>query len=245
VGGISYSGGQKDAQTMTDPTAWLWDGDPSTVWKPVADRSTQTFIFDLGTAHKLTHITIAPAEGTIIPTFRVEGSNDGKVWTIITDTSARDEKNPGSASEPLAGAYRYVKVLLRNADTLHYGEDKLSQLPYKAMYNSLTGNSYSVTEICDITIYSDGEGEPTPDRFVTNAPADDPEQDTTENSEQDIIEDTIEDAEIPTDVPADGTDASTDTPAEKKGCTSAVDGMVLALVAAVGAGVIIRRKKED
>ena len=234
VGGISYSGAQKDAQTMTDHTAWLWDGNPATVWKPVADRSTQTFIFDLGKAHKLTHVNITPAEGTIIPTFRVEGSNDGKIWTVITDTPIRDAKNPGAASEPLAGTYRYVKILLRNADTLHIGEDQLSSLPYKAMYNPATFNCYSVTEISDITIYSDGEGEPTPDRFVTDTPATDPEQGTDETTEP-ITDAPVEDTEAPTAEP----------PSEKKGCKSALSGMTLAAVAAAGATVCARRRKED
>ena len=130
VGGISYSGSKKDSQTMTDPTLWLYDGDPSTVWKPVANRATQTFLFDLGSPQKLTHITITPASGTIIPTFRVEGSNDGKIWTVITDTSVRDVENPGAGSEPLEGIYRYVKVLLRNADSVNVGEDKLDTLPH-------------------------------------------------------------------------------------------------------------------
>ena len=234
VGGISYSGAQKDAQTMTDHTAWLWDGNPATVWKPVADRSTQTFIFDLGKAHKLTHVNITPAEGTIIPTFRVEGSNDGKIWTVITDTPIRDAKNPGAASEPLAGTYRYVKILLRNADTLHIGEDQLSSLPYKAMYNPATFNCYSVTEISDITIYSDGEGEPTPDRFVTDTPATDPEQGTDETTEP------------ITDAPVEGTEAPTaEPPSEKKGCKSALSGMPLAAVAASGSVICARRRKED
>ena len=154
VGGISYSGSPKDSQVMTDNTLWLCDGDPTTVWKPVVNRTTQTFLFDLGEEKELTHVTITPAEGTIIPTFRVEGSNDGKSWTIITDTSMRKTVNPGAGSEPLQGTYRYVKILLHNAESVNVGADQLDTLPYKAMFNPMTNNSYSVTEIADIVLYA-------------------------------------------------------------------------------------------
>ena len=233
VGGISYSGNQKDSQTMTDHTKWLWDGDPSTVWTPVANRTTQTFLFDLGKAQKLTHVTITPATGTIIPTFRVEGSNDGKIWTVITDTSTRDVKNPGTGSEPLEGTYRYVKILLRNADSVNIGENKLDTLPYKAMYNPMSWNCYSVTEIADIAIYSDGEGTPTPDKLVTREEGDGSTEDT------DVVtDDTV------TDAPATGTDAS-DTvtePAPATGCRSVVLHSVSCIIACA-AFVLMKKKR--
>ena len=169
VGGIAYKGTPKESQTMIDHTSWLMDGDPATVWTPVANRSTQTLLFDLGGAQRLTHIQITPAAGTIIPTFRVEGSNDGKSWTILADTSLREVENPGAGSEPLQGTYRHVKVLLHNAKTVEVGAEELDTLPYKAMYNGMTKNSYSVTEIADILIYADGEGEPTPAVRVTSS----------------------------------------------------------------------------
>ena len=110
----------------------------------------------------------------------------------------------------------------------------MSSLPYKAMYNPATFNCYSVTEISDITIYSDGEGEPTPDRFVTDTPATDPEQGTDETTEP------------ITDAPVEGTEAPTaETPSEKKGCKSALSGVTLAAVAVAGATVCARRRKED
>ena len=154
VGGISYHGEIKEAQVMTDPTARLCDGDPTAVWKPVADRTTQTILLDLGEVRELTYVTVTPAEGTVIPHFRVEGSNDGRVWSIITDTSCRAAVFPGAGREPLAGAYRYVKVLLLNAATLDVGADALATLPYKALFNPMTKNSYSVTEITGIELYA-------------------------------------------------------------------------------------------
>lgn len=150
VGGITYSGDDKAHQVMSDPTARLWDGDPATVWEPSAQRTTQTIRFDLGEALELSYITITPAAGTVIPNFRVEGSNDGKRWTIITDTSRRT-KFPGGGSEPLTGCFRYVKVLLLNA------EDLTEAVDYETIHNNMNNADYSVTKITDITIYSADE----------------------------------------------------------------------------------------
>ena len=151
VGGITYSGDDKAHQVMFDPTARLWDGDPATAWEPSAHRTTQTILFDLGEARELTHITITPAAGTVIPHFRVEGSNNRRSWTILTDTSLRSAKFPGAGSEPLTGGYRYVKVLLLNA------EDLTEAVDFETIHNPMNDADYSVTRITDITIYFDRE----------------------------------------------------------------------------------------
>ena len=232
VGGITYKGIPKKAQAMTDNTAWLYDGDPTTVWTPFSNRSTQTFLFDLGTPQKLTHVTITPAEGTIIPTFRVYGSNDGKLWTILVDTDAREYHNPGAGSEPLQGTYRYVKILLLNAESVKVGEDKVDTLGYEAMFNPMSGDCYSVTRISDVTLYSDGEGTPTPDKLVDpNAPV---EEETD---------------------PADGTDTSApegqesdptaETDPPKKGCRSSLSATAALAMTACAAAVWVGKKKED
>ncbi len=241
IGGITYSGTKKDAQTMTDNTLWLWDGDPNTVWTPSANRTTQTFLFDLGTAHDLTHIVIAPAEGTIIPKFRVEGSNDGKLWTIITDTSVRDVENPGAGSEPLTSVYRYVKVLLLNADSLNIGADKLDTLPYEAMYNPMTSQSYSVTKITDVAIYSNGEGTPALDQPVVSpvgGPSDSENTDVSDTESTDVI-----DTDPTIGIDTEENTNQTKTPA-KGGCASAIGAgaIVLALIGA--AALLMRRRGE-
>ncbi|MBR6765211.1 MAG: DUF4038 domain-containing protein, partial [Clostridia bacterium] len=160
IGGISYSKGKnKGNQIMSDNTSYIHDNNPETVWEPFADRTSQTILYDLGEAKKLTHITITPNEGTIIPRFRVEGSNDGANWTIITNTATREADNPGSASEPLSGGYRYVKILLLNADTLQIKKEEVKDQPYKCYWNEETQNAYSVTEITDINVYTDGKAE--------------------------------------------------------------------------------------
>ena len=151
VGGITYSGDDKARQVMFDPTARLCDGDPATSWEPSAHRVTQTIRFDLGEAYELTHITITPAVGTVIPHFRVEGSEDGQSWTIITDTSLRTAPFHGAGSEPLRGCYRYVKVLLLNA------EDLTEAVEFETIHNPMNNADYAVTRITDITIYSTSE----------------------------------------------------------------------------------------
>ena len=230
MGGITYRGAPKESQIMTDRTAWLYDGDPATTWIPSANRTTQTFLFDLGSARKLTHIQINPAEGTMIPTFRVEGSNDGEHWTILTDTSLRDVENPGAGSEPLQGTYRYVKVLLHNAK--NESPSVLDTLPYKAMLNPMNNQCYSVTEITDILIYTDGEGTPTPEIWVASTRGDDPdggEQETNPESDAPIA--TESDAACPTDPTDDG-----------KGCASCVGFGVVCLLTALAGCTLLKRR---
>lgn len=159
VGGISYTGNKKGSQTMTDNTSYLYDNDPSTVWKPFIDRPTQTFIFDLGNYHDLSSLVINTVEGTTLPCFRVEGSNDLKDWTIITNTAVRNADKPTSASEPLKGTYRYVKVLLLNPEVLPgVTRGTIKSQPNKAYWNEHTEEAYNITEITDIAIYSTGIG---------------------------------------------------------------------------------------
>lgn len=232
VGGITYTGSPKDAQTMTDHTAWLFDGDPATVWTPFANRSTQTFLFDLGTPQKLTHVSITPAAGTIVPLFRVYGSNDGRLWSILVDTSAREHANPGAGSEPLAGTYRYVKILLLNAEAVNVGQDQVNTLGYEATFNPMTGNCYSVTRISDILIYSDGEGTPTPDRLVAPDSSDHPGTTETDTADQD------------TTVP-DGEPTDTDTEGPEKGCRSALSAAAVPAAAVCAAAACMGKKRKE
>jgi hypothetical protein len=232
VGGITYAGSDKAAQTMTDPTSRLWDGNPATVWVPGAQRSTQTLVFDLGTAHVLTYITISPLKGTVIPHFRVSGSNDGVHWTIITDTSVRKADYPGVGNEPLAGTYRYVKVLLLNPQNV-------SKASYETMTNPVQGETYSVTKITDIQIYTDGEGTPTPDIPVAAPDTNQPDGDTTETQEDAVSPDTSD---------PDGENASegeeTTPSGEKKGCGSVLGASAAGLLAVAGAAVVLGKRKD-
>ncbi len=172
IGGITYKGAKKGAQTMTDNTSYLYDNDATTIWKPFIDRPTQTFLFDLGSVQNLSGIVINPVEGTAIPKFRVEGSNNLTDWTIITNTAVRDTYNPDKVSEPLSGNFRFVKVILLNPDTLMITEDMVADQPYKTYWNVHTENAYTMTEITDLIIYSNGAGVIAPDSGSSSIDAD-------------------------------------------------------------------------
>ena len=235
VGGITYAGSDKAAQTMTDHTSWLYDGDPSTVWVPSAQRATQTFVFDLGAAHKLTYITISPLEGTVIPHFRVSASNDGIHWTVITDTSVRKAAYPGTGNEPLKGTYRYVKVLLLNPQNV-------GSVSYETMTNPVQGETYSVTKITDIRIYTEGEGTPTPEIPVGAPGTENPDGGTTETEAVTVPADIGDPMEVTT------PDDSETVPVEggKKGCGSTLGaGAVGLLTAAAASGALRKRKERD
>jgi len=106
-------------QVLSNTVQYLFDDNYSTEWKPFAPIGTQTIYMDMGVQKSLSNITITPGSGSVLTGFRVEGSNDNKNWTIISDCSIRPPaitqlsgQNVLSASEKLSGIYRYVKLLL-------------------------------------------------------------------------------------------------------------------------------------
>ena len=161
-GGITYTFKGSRA-TVNDPTQALIDNDPATVWKPYSDRTSQTFLLDLGECRNLSGIKVTPAENTVLPgSYRVEGSNDGKTWTILVNSEERENRKTETEaiSDALTGAYRYVKLLLMNPDIMRKVDAE--KKPYKTFYNEYTGNSYSVLEIADLAVYTLGAATPEP-----------------------------------------------------------------------------------
>lgn len=155
IGGILYLNGK-----MIDVTDHLYDNKGITVWEPTANRSTQTILYDLGAAYSLSHIAIVPTTGTVLPAFRVEASNDGVTWKIITNTALRDAKMSEDGtyiSEKLAGDFRYVKILLLNAEDIDPQDAKNAS--YKVFYNSYTDSYYSKTSIAEISVFGTGIAE--------------------------------------------------------------------------------------
>ena len=151
VGGCYYG-----PTGMRDDTANLFDGDPETLWYPTADRTTQTIIADLGTAQELSHVVITPSETSLLPRFRVEGSNDGVLWTEIVNTTFREPHTKDrSYSEKLAGAFRYVKILFLNPEVQNQ-PDVYRKNGIQFVYNGMDRTYYPHMEISDITIYSLG-----------------------------------------------------------------------------------------
>ena len=151
VGGVVYANGRK-----VDNTALLYDLDGKQAWEPLSDRVTQTIIYDLGAAYSLTHLVMAPADGTVLPDYRIEVSNDNDSWTILANTAIRDAKMSGkNVSEPLTGNYRYVKVLLLNAKDVDPNVAK--QEGYAVTFNEKNSNSYySHTAIAEISVFASG-----------------------------------------------------------------------------------------
>ncbi len=163
IGGCEYINNK-----LADITGRLYDLSGDTAWEPVADRTTQTIIYDLGVPYDLTHITIAPQTGTTLPTYRIEVSNDAKTWMIMADASIREMKwsdDKTFISEKLAGGYRYVKVLILNAENV----DKNS--PFKLTYNDATKTYYSHTAIAEISVFGNGTAEITDAPPITDVPS--------------------------------------------------------------------------
>ncbi len=151
VGGVVYLNGRK-----VDNTALLYDLDGKAAWEPLSDRVTQTIIYDLGAAYSLTHLVIAPCDETVLPDYRIEVSNDNNSWKILANTAIRDAKMlDKNVSEPLSGNYRYVKILLLNAEDVDPAVAK--QEGYAVTYNEKNSDSYySHTAIAEISVFASG-----------------------------------------------------------------------------------------
>ena len=152
------------------------------------------------------------------------------------DTSIRNVPNPGAGNEPLQGTYRYVKVLLLNPASLRIGENQLNMLEYEAMYNPMTNDSYAVTRISDMILYTDGEGTPTLDLLVdpsTDTPSeDDPAETTageadTANPDESETESLIETHEFP-----------------RGGCGSVISVASVLSLCVASAAVCLKKKEE-
>lgn len=151
-----------------DQTSALFDNDPSTVWTPLNQRTSQTFFCDLGSVQDLTNIVISPAEGTILPKLRVYASNDNKNWTILADNQLRENNLDANnnVSEKLKGGYRYLRIVLLS-NTQFLSPAQAEEAEFKVFYNEQTNDHYSVTEIADIVLYSNGATSPVADIVVT------------------------------------------------------------------------------
>lgn len=156
IGGISYSKGR-----IQDTTKYLYDLDGKSSWEPVANRTTQTIIYDLGTAYHVTQINLVPGSETTLPDYRIEGSLDNKNWTIIVNTQLHDKTLSQDGTyfeEALTGAYRYIKILLLNAQDIP--DDEAAKSAYKLINNKMnTPAYYTRTAIAEITVFGTGKAD--------------------------------------------------------------------------------------
>ena len=153
VGGVYLKSGKK-----VDMTNLLYDMKGDDAWVPLADRVTQTIIYDLGAKYSVTQLNMVPATGTVLPDYRIEGSNDGESWTIIANTVLRDKNMSEDGTyikEALQGNYRYIKVLLLNAKDI--SKDEATSGKYQVTYNEQNNDSYySHTAIAEISVFASG-----------------------------------------------------------------------------------------
>ncbi len=156
IGGAQYIGNK-----LVDLKEYLADLSGDKAWEPFASRPTQTIIYDLGVAYNLTHLTIVPQTGTVLPEYRIEVSNDGSTWTIMADATLRGAKMDSEnkfVSEKLTGAYRFVKVLLMNPVTIKADQkDTVSYKLDKRVYNSNDAEYYSHTAIAELSVFGSGK----------------------------------------------------------------------------------------
>ena len=183
IGGIFYSG---QDQVMTDPTDNLFDGDPATVWKPLSERTTQTFLMDLGKPYELSGLTVTPTADTVLPRhYRVEVSNDGTNWKRVIESEVRGDKEENTGiSDQLSGGWRFVKLVLMNPISM--SQSDALRKKYKTMNNG--SQAYSCTEIADMALYVSGEATNIEEvRIVTEEPA----EEENENGGEGISDKTV------------------------------------------------------
>ena len=152
IGGIYSVGGRR-----SDQTSLLYDLNGTTPWEPLADRVSQTIIYDLGIAYDVTHMAIVPSAGTVLPNYRIEGSLDGKSWTIIANACIRDKrmsKDGTYISEALSGAYRYIKLILVNSSDIP--AEEADKKDYMVTFNESQNIYYSHTAISEISVFASG-----------------------------------------------------------------------------------------
>jgi len=156
IGGAQYINNK-----LVDLKEYLADLSGDKAWEPFASRPTQTIIYDLGVAYNLTHLTIVPQTGTVLPEYRIEVSNDGSTWTIMADATLRGAKMDSEnkfVSEKLTGAYRFIKVLLMNPVTIKADQkDTVSYKLDKRVYNSNDAEYYSHTAIAELSVFGSGK----------------------------------------------------------------------------------------
>ena len=96
------------------------DGDLSTRWCAADSGSGQWLQVDLGQVEPVTGVIIDWESTETAYKHRVEGSNDGKGWTLLADASV--EAQPGESSHEFAGkSARFIRVTYLGSDRGGWG----------------------------------------------------------------------------------------------------------------------------
>ena len=86
------------------------DGNPETRWCAEGPSSPQWWQVDLGKPEDLTGVRILWEQDGVAYRYKVEGSEDGKDWTILSDQTQNNERDQDRTHEFLARGVRYVRV---------------------------------------------------------------------------------------------------------------------------------------
>ncbi len=86
------------------------DGNPETRWCADGDSAPQWWQVDLGKAQDLTGIRIVWEQDGVNYRYKVEGSEDGKGWTLLSDQTKTDSRDQDRTHEFLARGVRHVRV---------------------------------------------------------------------------------------------------------------------------------------
>jgi putative heme-binding domain-containing protein len=86
------------------------DGDPATRWCADGPSSPQWWQVDLGRAEDLAGIRILWEQDNVEYRYKVEGSEDGKAWIMLSDQTKSTERDQDQTHEFLARGIRYVRI---------------------------------------------------------------------------------------------------------------------------------------
>jgi putative heme-binding domain-containing protein len=86
------------------------DGNPETRWCADGPSSPQWWQVDLGKPEDLTGIRILWEQDGVEYKYKVEGSEDGKAWAMLSDQTKSDDRDQDRKHEFLARGVRYVRV---------------------------------------------------------------------------------------------------------------------------------------
>ena len=86
------------------------DGDPATRWCADGPSFPQWWQVDLGKPEDLTGIRILWEQDGVAYRYKVEGSEDGKSWMMLSDQTKSDERDQERTHDFLARGVRHVRV---------------------------------------------------------------------------------------------------------------------------------------
>jgi putative heme-binding domain-containing protein len=86
------------------------DGNPATRWCASGPESPQWWEVDLGKPQDLTGIRIVWEQDGVWYRYKVEGSEDGKTWIMLSDQTKSNERDQDRVHDFLARAIRYIRV---------------------------------------------------------------------------------------------------------------------------------------